>query len=90
MNAKADAERLRVADHPAADAERRRLKSAWPDEFTDGARCAFHQRYPGEREKGGYPKGFHGWVPQRRNAWFAGFNLGLLERQRALEELADE
>lgn len=69
-----------------ADAERERLKRAWPDEFADGARCAFFQRYPGRREKGGYPLGFHGWPLERRNAWFAGFNLGRVERQRGLLE----
>jgi hypothetical protein len=88
MSAKADAER--VADHPAARAERLRLTRAWPDEYADGARCAFHQRYLGERENGSYPKGFHGWPLDRRNAWFAGFNLGLIERQRALREIAGD
>jgi hypothetical protein len=86
----ADAHRERVADHPAADAVRRRLKRAWPDDFADGERCAFHQRYPGEREKGGYPLGFHGWPLDRRNAWFAGFNLGRIERQRFLMEDGDD
>jgi hypothetical protein len=38
----------------------------------------------GERDKGGYPLGFHDWPLERRNAWLAGFNFGLLERQRAL------
>jgi hypothetical protein len=71
------------------DDERARLKRAWPVEFADGARCAFHQRHPGRREPGGYPLGFHHWPLERRNSWFAGFNFGLLERQRALMELAD-
>lgn len=74
----------------AADAERLRLKRAWPDEFADGERCAFHQRFDGERERGGYPLGFHRWPLDRRNAWFAGFNLGRIERQRLLTEPADE
>jgi hypothetical protein len=76
----------RIVDHPAVDAERLRLKSLWPEEMADGERCAFHQRYPGEREKGGYPLGFHGWPLERRNAWYCGFNLGLIERQLALAE----
>ena len=38
----------------AADAERLRLKRAWPDEFADGERYAFLQRFDGERERGGY------------------------------------
>jgi hypothetical protein len=71
------------------DAERARLKRAWLDEFADGERCAFLQRFAGERERGGYPKGFHGWPLERRNAWYAGFNFGLLERRRALMEVVD-
>jgi hypothetical protein len=72
--AKAEAQRK-------VDAQRLRLKRLWPEEMADGERCAFHQSYPGEREKGGYPKGFHGWPLERRNAWYCGFNLGLIERQ---------
>jgi hypothetical protein len=87
MNAKADVEWARR--DRAADTERLRLKRACPDEFADGERCAFHRRYPGEHEKGGYPKGFHGWPRARRNAWFAGFNLGLIERQFALAEASN-
>ncbi len=66
-----------------ADAERGRLKSAWPDEFADGARCAFLRRFDGERERGDYPRGFHRWPLERRNAWYAGYNLGLIDRRRA-------
>jgi hypothetical protein len=60
----------------------------WPQEFNDGARSAFLQRCNGPREKGGYPLGFHGWPLARRDAWFAGFNCGRLDRLR-LEEEAD-
>jgi hypothetical protein len=66
------------------DRERTRLQSAWPGEYGDGVRCAFHKRHPGRREPGGYPLGFHGWPLERRNAWYCGFAVGLLERQRAL------
>ena len=72
------------------DAERARLKRAWPDAFRDGERSAFLQRYDGPREPGGYPKGFNRWPLERRNAWYCGFNFGLRERQRALLELAHE
>lgn len=34
-------------------------RSRWPAEFRDGARCAFLRAFPGERERGGYPRGFH-------------------------------
>lgn len=73
----------------AIDDERVRLKSAWPNEFADGERCAFLQRYAGTREPGGYPLGFHRWPLERRNAWYCGVNFGLVERERALLEPAD-
>jgi hypothetical protein len=69
-------------DHPRADAERWRLKRAWPDEFADAERCAFLRRFAGKRERGGYPLGFHRCPLERRNAWFAGYNFGLIERRR--------
>lgn len=72
-----------------ADAERARLKRAWPDEFADSERCAFLKRFDGKREPGGYPLGFHQWALERRNAWYCGYNFGLLERQRALNEADD-
>ena len=71
----------------SADAERAHFKRAWPDEFANGERCAFYKRFDGERERGGYPKGFHRWPLERRNAWYCGFNLGRVERRRA--EIAD-
>ena len=42
-----------------------RLRSRWPSEFKDGARCAFLRRYDGERERGGYPLGFLRWALDR-------------------------
>jgi hypothetical protein len=63
-----------------------RLRSRWPDEFRDGARCAFLQRYDGDRERGGYPLGFHCWPLDQRNAWFAGFNVGFHDRLRLFAE----
>jgi hypothetical protein len=62
------------------------LRRKWQDAFDDGARCAFTSEYPGEREAGGYPKGFHSWPPEKRNAWFAGFNPGLIDRAHFEEE----
>ena len=69
--------------------ERGRLKRAWPQEFRDGERCAYFGKFEGERETGGYPKGFHAWPLDRRNAWYCGFNFGLVERRRDLAEAAD-
>jgi hypothetical protein len=65
-----------------ADAQRVRLKRGWPDEFRDGARCGFLQRYDGKRELGGYPLGFHHWPLDRRNAWYAGFSRGWCDRRK--------
>jgi hypothetical protein len=64
------------------EVERERLRRAWPHEFEDGARCAFLRRFDGERERGGGPLGFHRWPLERRNAWYAGFNIGLHDRIR--------
>ncbi len=65
-----------------------RLRRRWPDEFRDGARCAFLLRFDGDRETGGYPRGFHHWPLDRRNAWFAGFNVGFHDRLRLAQEVA--
>jgi len=59
-----------------------RLRAAWPAEFNDGARCAFMGKYNGARELGGYPKGFHDWPLDRRNAWYAGWNCGDIDREK--------
>ena len=63
-----------------AQAERERLKSAWPNEWRDGARAGHFQQFPGERERGGYPLGFFRWKPERRDCWFAAFNYGRCQR----------
>jgi hypothetical protein len=57
-----------------------RLTQRWPNEFRDGARKAFLRRFDSTRQEGGYPAGFHHWPPERRNAWFAGFNRGFHDR----------
>lgn len=74
------------ADRERAKLRRAAFKARWPDEFRDGARCAFLGEYPGMRERGGYPKGFHQWPLERRDAWFAGFHLGVIERARLTAE----
>jgi hypothetical protein len=58
------------------------------DALDDGAQCAFTKTYPGPREPGGYPKGFYDWPLEKRDAWFAGFNLGLIDLARLQEEEA--
>jgi hypothetical protein len=64
------------------------LRAQWPAEYRDGARCAFLLRFDGDREQGGYPRGFHGWPLERRNAWFTGFNVGFHDRLRLAREVA--
>ncbi len=67
---------------PSDDAYRER----WRTEWRDGARCAFLGQFEGEREIGGYPRGFHAWPLARRNAWFAGFNRGFHDRLHLVSE----
>jgi hypothetical protein len=62
------------------------LRVRWPAEWRDGARCAFLRHFEGEREKGGYPRGFHRWPLDRRNAWIAGYNRGFHDRLRVSEQ----
>jgi hypothetical protein len=57
------------------NAERDSLRERWPAEFSDGARRA----YSGD---GLYPTGFVAWPLDKRNAWFAGFNVGYRDRQK--------
>jgi hypothetical protein len=66
-----DSERIEKARR-----ERARLKELWPREYADGLRLGHTGQTVGEREPGDYPKGFHGWPFECRNAWFAGFNTG--------------
>lgn len=65
-----------------SDAERRRryaqerrdsLQKRYPEEFSDGANRALKgiKRYPAK---------FLSWPLERRNAFFAGFNVGYMDR----------
>jgi len=54
--------------------ERERLFRAYPDEYSDGAR----RGYTGNKR---YPRGFDGWPIERRNAWYAGWNVGYCDRK---------
>ena len=58
-----------------AEVERERIRLAYPAEFNDGAKRAFEGSAL-------YPPGFRDWPLERRNAWFAGFNLGCVYRNR--------
>ena len=50
--------------------------------FFDGANCAYFASFEGERDEDGYPKGFHTWPRDQRDAWLAGFDVGLHDRIR--------
>lgn len=77
-----------VVRHPASLSELDRLKSAWPDEYRAGARLAFMDERPIGCDEAGYPRGFHDWPAGRRDAWWAGFNIGRCERIRIEQETA--
>ena len=71
------------ARRSAAEAERQALRAVYPALFDDGARMGFRgQSDDGEREPGGYPLGFNQLPLDARNAWFAGWNAGRIERER--------
>lgn len=84
---KAAARPSRVVDAAAfakAESDRSCGASRWPDEYRDGARSAAGLPV-GPREAGDkprYPRGFHEWPLERRNAWFAGFNGEYSRRAR--------
>jgi hypothetical protein len=63
-------------DRPSVAEERGQISRAFPAEFADGAKRGF----TGNRL---YPRRFKDWPLERRNAWFAGFNVGYLDRKRA-------
>jgi hypothetical protein len=56
------------------------LREQWPREWRDGARMAFLRPVADEREPGGYPRGFHAWPLDRRNAWWSGYSRGYHDR----------
>ena len=72
-----------IREDPAAeaDAERAQLKRLYPNAFKDGLLVGAGIK-EGPREPGGYPKGFHQWELEKRNAWWAGANLGYLQKHQ--------
>jgi hypothetical protein len=70
----------------STEIEREDIRAAFPAEYNDGARCGFLWKSEGQRELGGYPKGFNSWPLARRNAWYAGFNRGNCDRALLAEE----
>jgi hypothetical protein len=67
----------------SVEAIRAQYRDRHPKLFDDGARMGFRGKPDaGPREKGGYPLGFHQLPLEARNAWWAGWNAGHLERER--------
>jgi hypothetical protein len=79
---------MALSDNNRVEREIAELRSRWPDEYRDGARCAFLRRFDGDRQAGGYPRGFLRWPADRRTAWFCGFNVGFHDRLRLAREMA--
>lgn len=61
-------------------AQRAALCAKYPAEFEHGYRSGFTGEFQKPCDAGGYPIGFHTWELVRKNAWYAGWNLGCVER----------
>jgi hypothetical protein len=72
------------AEPRTARNERRRLQRLHPEAFKDGLLVGAGVK-EGPREPGGYPKGFHQWELEKRNAWWAGANIGFLQKHQHRE-----
>jgi hypothetical protein len=59
--------------------EREAIEGAFPTEYADGRRRAFIENKL-------YPRGFHSWPLERRNAWFAGYNVGYCARNQVISD----
>ncbi len=61
----------------------KRFADNWPDEFRLGYRFGFRGNADPRCDEAGYPRGFHAWALDRRNAWFRGFNRGRVAIDKA-------
>lgn len=52
------------------------LLKRYPAEFEHGYLSGFTGELQSPCDQAGCPSGFHSWPLQRRNAWYAGWNLG--------------
>jgi hypothetical protein len=66
---------------PRAEAVRAGLCEKFPLEFEHGYRTGFLGGNQPPCDAAGYMIGHHTWPLDRKNAWFAGFNLGHFERE---------
>jgi hypothetical protein len=63
------------------EADRDALRAKFPDEFEHGYRTGYLGENQPPCDAAGYPIGFHTWPLDRKNTWYAGFNLGYTERE---------
>ena len=65
------------------------LAARWPDEYRLGYRFGFRGKADSPCDAVGYPKGFHRWSLERRNAWWCGWNQGRVSVAKAAESNSD-
>jgi hypothetical protein len=59
---------------------RDKLLAGYPAEFKHGYITAFTSNFQKPCDAAGYMIGHHTWPAERKNAWYAGWNLGNVER----------
>jgi hypothetical protein len=64
-----------------AEQIRAELCGQFPQEFEHGYRTGYLGEFHQPRDAAGYPIGFHTWPLARKNSWYAGWNLGNVQRQ---------
>jgi hypothetical protein len=69
---------------------RAQLAARWPAQYADGVAVGLGEKPESPREPGDYPKGFHTWLPERRNAWWAGANMGAILFSKLQDGGSDE
>jgi hypothetical protein len=76
-----DAMNAELRSWPRAEAVRAALCAKFPNEFEHGYRTGYLGENQPPCDAAGYMIGHHTWPLDRKNAWFAGFNLGHFERE---------
>jgi hypothetical protein len=69
---------------------RAELAERWPAEYADGLAVSLGEMHEFRRDPGDYPKGFHTWPLERRNAWWAGANMGAILFSKLQDGGSDE
>jgi hypothetical protein len=76
-----DAMNAELRARPRSEAVRAALCAKFPREFEHGYRTGYLGENQPPCDAAGYMIGHHTWPLDRKNAWFAGFNLGYAERE---------